>query len=132
MIFLDTSAIYALADRADPNHQRAARHFATALASEERFLTHSYVLVESMALLQHRLGLAQALAFAEDARKFEVEWVTSAVHARAVARLRKAGRRQMSLVDCVSFLTMQARGVDTAFAFDTHFEDEGFRILGYK
>lgn len=41
MIFLDTSAIYAMADRADPNHERAKERFEgllnTALAFDADF-----------------------------------------------------------------------------------------------
>ena len=128
MIFLDTSAIYALADRADPNHSRATRQFETALASNQRLLTHNYVLVESLALLQHRLGLSAALSFARDAEAFEVEWVTTAMHAQAVTRWKEAGRRVLSFVDFVSFLVMRSRRVEIAFAFDLHFQDEGFQV----
>ena len=56
MIFLDTSAIYALADKADPNHADAYKKFDLALKAGEIFLLHNYVLVESAALLQARLG----------------------------------------------------------------------------
>ncbi|MBX6772113.1 MAG: hypothetical protein IRY83_10345 [Chloroflexi bacterium] len=42
MILLDTSAIYALADRGDPNHARAMALFQSALADED-LLVHSYV-----------------------------------------------------------------------------------------
>ena len=127
MIFLDTSAIYAMADRADANHARATSLLKAALASSERLVTHNYVLVESMALLQHRLGLTSALALADDARTFDVEWVTSPMHDRAVAWLRQAGRRQVSLVDAVSFVVMRERGIEVALAFDPHFVREGFR-----
>ena len=51
MIFLDTSAIYALADRDDKNHQQAIRLFQEALTNRERFIVHNYILVESAALL---------------------------------------------------------------------------------
>ena len=127
MIFLDTSAIYALADRADANHARATRLLKEALVSGERLVTHNYVLVESMALLQHRLGLASALALADDARAFDVEWVTVPTHDRAVAWLRQTGRRQVSLVDAVSFVVMRDRRIEVALAFDPHFVQEGFR-----
>jgi len=46
-----------------------------------------------------------------------------------VSWLRKAGRRQVSLVDAVSFAVMRARGVVVAFAFDPHFTDQGFRLF---
>lgn len=129
MIFLDTSAIYALADRADSNHRRAVGLLQTALASGERFVTHSYVLVESMALLQHRLGLRAALTFADDVQGFEIEWVTRAIHQEAIQWLRVASRRQVSLVDAASFVVMRSRRLDIAFAFDPHFGTEGFRLL---
>jgi predicted nucleic acid-binding protein len=130
VIFIDTSAIYALADRADANHPRATRSFTAALAAGERLVTHSYVLVESMALIQHRLGLEPALTFAGDAEAFEVDWVTRATHERAVEWLRTAGRRQLSLVDAVSFVVMRTRQIEVAFAFDPHYVRAGFRLLG--
>lgn len=129
MIFIDTSAIYALADRADDNHARATRLFAAALASGERLVTHSYVLVESMALIQHRLGLEPTLTFANDAEAFDVDWVTRATHLRAVEWLRTSGRRHVSLVDAVSFVVMRARQIEVAFAFDPHFVRAGFRLV---
>lgn len=129
MIFLDTSAIYALADRADANHRRALSLFAAALDAGERLLTHNYVVVESLALLQHRLGLASALTFAGDAAKFEIEWITSGVHEQAVQRLAASRRRRLSFVDAASFVVMQSREIDIALAFDPHFAEEGFRLM---
>ena len=130
MIFIDTSAIYALADRADANHRRAVDLFRSALEANERFLTHNYVVVESMSLLQHRLGLASALTFARDAGKFDLEWITPAVHEEAVQQLTSARRRRLSLVDAASFVVMRARGMEVAFAFDPHFAEEEFRLFG--
>ena len=129
MIFLDTSAIYALADRGDANHRRAVDLFREALASGEQFLTHSYVLVEGMALLQQRLGPTAALTLAEDAAAFEVEWITRDIHSEAVQWLRTAARRQISLVDAASFIVMRVRHVKVALAFDPHFAEEGFRLF---
>ena len=129
MIFVDTSAIYALADRADPNHARAAECFATMLESDAGLLTHNYVLVESMALLQRRLGLDAALRLAADARTFEIEWITQRMHESAAASLAAAGSRGISLVDHVSFLVMEGRGVSKAFAFDQDFTTRGFELF---
>jgi len=130
MILVDTSAIYALADRADPNHQLAVKCFATLLESGARLVTHNYVITESMALLQRRLGLQSALRFAADVRSFEVEWVTAPIHESAVAALGESESRGISLVDHVSFLVMQARGLERAFAFDADFAARGFELVG--
>jgi len=128
MIFLDTSAIYALADKADLNHITAYKKFDLASKSGERFLLHNYVLIESTALLQARLGLPSALLFLEDAQVFEVEWVDLELHEEAVKELERVGKRGISLVDCTSFIVMRRRDVKKAFAFDPDFHDQGFMM----
>lgn len=129
MIFIDTSAIYALADRADPRHRVAKESLSRILASGRSILTHNYVLVESMALIQHRLGAKAAIQFAESASSFDVSWVDAKMHGQAIEQLIASGRRQLSLVDHVSFVFMRSRGIDLAFAFDRDFELAGFGLL---
>ena len=129
MIFLDTSAIYALADRADLRHERAKERFQALLDIGEGILTHNYVLAEAIALIQSRLGMATALKMAHDCRAFAIEWVDEATHEEAVRRLGRVGKRQISFVDQVSFLVMRRRGVRTALAFDPDFEEEGFQLF---
>jgi len=40
-----------------------------------------------------------------------------------------ANLRKLSLVDCTSFVLMRRLGVETAFAFDQHFVEQGFVCL---
>ncbi|MBN1102353.1 MAG: PIN domain-containing protein [Deltaproteobacteria bacterium] len=128
MIFLDTSAIYAMADKSDPNHAAACQKFDFALEKGERFVTHNHVLVESVALLQSRLGLQVALLFLEEAKAFEIEWVDEALHEEARSELERIGKRQVSFVDCLSFVVMKRKGVETALAFDPDFAEQGFSL----
>lgn len=130
MIFVDTSAIYAWADTADANHRTAVRRLQVLLQRGDELLTHNYVLVEAMALLQARLGLAAAVKLADDAASFAVEWVDDDLHAAGVAELSRSKRRQVSLVDHISFLVMKRRNVATALAFDPDFETAGFQLVG--
>lgn len=129
MTFVDTSAWYALADRRDANHGRAGQQLAALVESGEPLLTHNYVLVETTALLQQHLGLTAALALAHDTRLIEIEWITAPAHADALRLLATLRRRKVSFVDAVSFQVMKARGVSVAFAFDPHFEDQGFQLV---
>ena len=129
MIFLDTSAIYALADRADLRHEHAEERFQALLDIGEGILTHNYVVVEAIALIQSRLGGAAGLKLAHDCRAFDIEWVDEATHDEAVRRLGRVGRRHISFVDQVSFLVMRRRGVRTALTFDPDFEEEGFQLF---
>ena len=127
MIFVDTSALYALADRADQNHDEARLRFSTVLKTAEAVLTHNYVLVESIALIQSRIGIAAALDLARTADNFEIEWIDAKLHQEAIRALARSPKRRISFVDQVSFLVMRSRNVETALAFDRDFEREGFR-----
>ena len=127
MIFVDTSAIFALADELDVHHEEAKRLFDTLLRTERLRVTHSYVLIESMALLQRRLGREKAMEFATVGAAFEVEWIGERLHSAAVQALHSQPRG-ISLVDQVSFLVMRQRGIEEAFAFDSDFTAAGFRL----
>lgn len=129
MIFVDTSAIYAWADTADPNHRSALRNLQATLDAGEELLTHNYVLVECLALLQVRLGPAAALKLATDSRSLVIEWVDEDLHAAGLRQLEQAKARRVSLVDHISFLVMRRRKLDVAFAFDAHFLSAGFRLF---
>jgi len=128
MIFLDTSAIYAMADKADPNHVTACSKFDLALKSKKSFLLHNYILAESAALLQTRLGPQSAMLFLKDAQAFEIEWMDPELHHEALKELERIAKRGISFIDCASFVVMRRRGIDTAFAFDPDFQDHGFSI----
>jgi predicted nucleic acid-binding protein len=129
VIFLDTSAIYAWADAADPNHAAAVRRLQAILDGGEALLTHNYVLVESIALLQARLGVAAAIKLADDSKAFVIDWVDEDLHAAGIGELGRSKKRQVSLVDHISFLVMRRRHVDLAFAFDPDFITAGFGLV---
>jgi predicted nucleic acid-binding protein len=126
--FLDTSAIYAWADSADPNHRTAVRRLNAILARGEELLTHNYVLVESLALLQARLGVTAAVKLAKDSAAFVIEWVDDDLHASGISELERSTKRRLSLVDHISFLVMRRHRVVSAFAFDPDFISAGFRL----
>jgi len=129
MIFLDTSAIYAWTDAADSNHPIAVRRLRAILEAGEQLLTHNYVLIESMALLQARLGLAVAIKLAKDATSFIIEWVDEDLHDSGIRELEGSKKRHISLVDHISFLVMRRHHLVTAFAFDPDFTAAGFRLF---
>ncbi len=58
-----------------------------------------------------------------------VLWVDSTVHQQAVAAVLTVGRRRLSLVDCSSFVLMRRHGLDTAFAFDDLFAEQGLGVV---
>jgi predicted nucleic acid-binding protein len=129
-VLLDTSAILPVLNADDDDHPVATTQWETLLQTGEVLVVHNYVLVETLALVARRLGMGAVRAVQEDVvPAVEVEWVDPALHAEAVAAVLTAGRRDLSLVDCVSFGLMRRRGLSVAFAFDRHFREQGFRCL---
>jgi predicted nucleic acid-binding protein len=129
-VFVDTSAFYAVFDRSDSNHGRAREIWAQLLDDATNLVTNNYVLVETIALLQHRLGLAATRAFHEDVVPvLSIDWVSEQRHKAGMEAALAAARKKLSLVDCVSFQTMRELGLRTAFCFDNHFREQGFDAL---
>jgi predicted nucleic acid-binding protein len=125
-VFVDTSAWYALIAERDKNHGEASRVFGELASRRERLITHNYVLVETLALLQRRLGMEAARLFISDLMPVaETEWIQPSLHDIALAAFIESGR-DVSFVDHVSFALMRARGVSAVFAFDEDFTTHGF------
>lgn len=128
--FLDTSGLVAVLDADDDNHPKAKDAWTGLITSGAIFVTHNYILVETFALAQHRLGFSAVKAVEEDILPIvHVEWVDEVIHKRGVSALLAASRRRLSLVDCISFEIMRRLELKDAFACDRHFVQQGFRCL---
>ena len=129
MLFADTSALYALLDTANMAHASAAAAWEGLQREGDGLVTTSYVVLETFSLLQHRLGIRAARDLAEEiAPLLTVCWVAEDEHRSAVAMVLAANRRDLSLVDCVSFEAMRRLGIRRAFALDEHFREQGFEL----
>lgn len=129
-MFVDTSALLAVVYARDANHGPANRLWAEVVPSGEPLVSTNYVLLETIALAQRRFGMAAVDAFSmRVAPSLEIEWVDQELHRAGVAAVLAANRRQLSLVDCVSFEVMRRRGLRQAFAFDHDFIDQGFECV---
>ena len=128
--FVDTSAFLAVLDADDARHARASRVWRDLVGGEDILLTTSYVLVETFALVQARLGLEATRLLNDDvAPILHVTWVDEELHRAAMTALLIAQRRDLSLVDCVSFEAMRRLAAERAFAFDRHFRQQGFAVI---
>ncbi len=125
-VFVDTSALYALIDEADPMHLAAARTLGS-LRGIAELVTHNYVLVETLTLVRRRLGPAAELRLIDSVLPLiGTIWVDAVTHNAALAAYRGGG--PSSLVDQVSFAVMRAEGVAFAWAYDRDFELQGLGL----
>jgi predicted nucleic acid-binding protein len=129
-IFVDTSGLLAVLDRDDLHHTRACRAWRDILSSDDILVTTNYIIVETVALTQHRLGIAASRAFQEEiVPVLHVRWVDSTLHNAAMAILLAASPRKLSFVDGVSFELMRMEGITRVFTFDKHFKEQGFACV---
>lgn len=132
IVFADTSALYALLVRDDLMHVRAKKCFSYFAEHSVQLISSSFVLVETVALLQRRIGLEAVQDFhVRILPLLDVIWTNAEWYARAVQRLSIQGKKDLSLVDCLSFEIMEARGVVLAYAYDKHFEENGFTLAQF-
>ena len=127
-VFVDTSGFYAFLDRDDRFHAEAKRLFLKSEAGGFALVTSSYVLHESWALIQARLGWDAVEDFLRElVVRCRIVWVDERLHELGAARARQARERRLSLTDCVSFEVMLAEGCRAYLGDDEHFKAAGFQ-----
>ena len=59
----------------------------------------------------------------------EVVLLTNSLYRLAFSLFKQRDDKEWGLVDCISFIVMQDRGIADALTTDTHFQQAGFRAL---
>jgi predicted nucleic acid-binding protein len=130
MVLVSTSAFYA---RDDSNHQTA-----TGLWKElERtpLVTTNHILEETLTLLARRVGYSFAADLSGHlftAVGLDVVYTTREEEQAALPFFRKFADQKIGFTDRISFAVMRRNGISTAFTFDRHFVDAGFKVIGLK
>ncbi len=125
MIFVDTSAWFAIFSRRDVNHGAATSAIRT---FHEQFVTTDFVVDETLTLLRARGENRRALAFGR--RVIEGQWaqvvrIDAADFSAAWTQFQKFSDKEWSFTDCTSRVVMERLGIRRAFAFDDHFRQFG-------
>lgn len=129
-IFMDTAAFLAILNSNDRFHQPALQAWKEILSSDSILFSSNYIILETIAILQHRFGVEAVRLFESEIMPVtELIWVDEAVHKQGMSALLAANRRTLSLVDCTSFEMIRQAGFDAVFTFDPHFYEQGFKII---
>ncbi|OGS49676.1 MAG: hypothetical protein A3K65_09635 [Euryarchaeota archaeon RBG_16_68_12] len=132
MIFVDTSAWYALMDAEDPHH-REARSFHADLGRGRfgRLVTSDYVLDEAYTLLRLRASLDYVRRLDHllgRSRSLVQLWIGEEDFRRALQLMLEREDKVWSFTDCTSFVVMESMGVRDAFTFDSNYREAGFTL----
>src|SRR4029079_5460350 len=100
-VFADKSAFYALVIETETTHGSMRAAFHKLLENRRPILTTSFVIIETMALLQQRIGLNAARQFDEGLSPVvRVKWVDEELYRRGTERLWREDSRELSLGEC--------------------------------
>ena len=129
-VLWDSSAILALLDADDADHDRAVGALDRIVADRRPGFITNYIEAEAHALLLRKLGRAIARDWLLTGG-LPVLRVLPAEEERAKSILLSHADKDWSLCDAISFAVLESRGARTAFTFDRHFRQYGrFEILG--
>jgi predicted nucleic acid-binding protein len=138
MIFVDTWAWVALADRSDPYHRVATTEHRHRKMRRDQYVTSDWILGETITYLYDALPSHQARSFinsiisASQAGLYRLERLANAQFDRAwQMRQKYADKPDISFVDFTSMVVMQDLGINEIVTGDQHFVQVnlGFRLL---
>ena len=128
-VFVDSSGLFALLDADSQEHGVAVAEWNLFRRERTTLRTHSYVVIETAAIVQRRIGMDAAVTLHRDLISvLSVRFVDPELHNEATTSLLAAARRKVSLVDWTSFAVMRNEDMTEAFAFDGHFAEQGFTL----
>lgn len=129
MIFVDTGAFLAKYLERDQHHPQAFPVWARIERDKELFCTSNFVIDELATLLARRSNYffaAQKVRSIYESDLIDVLRPDEAEERRAVTLFAKYADQRVSFTDCVSFVIMKTRSIDSVFSFDRHFDLPGF------
>jgi predicted nucleic acid-binding protein len=136
MIFVDTWAWIALADKSDPYHAKAKAQHKKLRGARRQYVTTDYVLCELITYLYGAVPAIHAQAFinplvaATNAGTYRLAQVSGEQFNRAwLLRQKYHDKPDISFVDFTSMVVMQDLQITEVFTGDAHFQQVG---LGFR
>ncbi len=126
MIFVDTGFLFALFSHNDPDHKRAREVFETIKTPQlsKLLLTTNHVVFETIRLTRRRIGHRDAVFMGKllySEKMAQIHWVTKEEEKAAFEYLTKFRDKDYSIIDCLSFVIMERKGIKEALAVDSDF-----------
>jgi predicted nucleic acid-binding protein len=134
-VFVDTWAWYALADKADADHELAQLTNDELLDAGHTFVTTNFVLDETLTLIRYNVSHTAAVKFWQTLQKLIAARLVILVRVgedqeEAAWRIfERYADQEFSYTDCTSFAVMKALKLSRSFTSDSHFATMGFVVV---
>ena len=131
-IFLDTAYAIALSVESDTHHERAVEISEELESKNIPLVTTRAVLLEignALSKRRYRQAAVELLDALEQDPQVKIESLSEELYQQAFALFSSRPDKEWGIVDCISFVVMDERGIIEALTTDEHFEQAGFRPL---
>ena len=129
-VFVDTSGFYAHACKSDDAHKEVIEVFRDLGTRQAVLVTNSYVLSETMGLLQIRHGFTAVSQFvANVVPLIRVLWVQQSDHEQAWSLMQREQKRHLTIVDASAMVMMTRESIRSCVGLDLEFRRQGFVLL---
>lgn len=127
-IFADTSALVALFNTEDPDHERA-KILSKKIGTELQMFSN-YIFAECVTILSQKVGKEKSL-YAGDFMKKNLQEIRieKEVENLAWELFKKQTSKNVSFVDCTTFALYKMKVFDKAFSFDQDFRANKIPLL---
>lgn len=131
MIFIDTSAYYALYKIDDKHHQIALKIARNILSSTSKHITTNIIITECLTLISMRVSKEKSLQLGKMILESttQIVFIDQYYHQKAFGIFQTIKDKNISFADCTSFAVMRYLGIKKAFSFDNDFKKYGFELL---
>lgn len=131
-VLVDSSCLYALADRRDPTRSLAEKHVRRLVKAGAPLILTDYIIDEACTLAKARAGghgALRLLEIVERSHAFRLVWIGEERFETAKTFFRQHCDHGYSFTDCTSFILMHERQIKKALTTDRHFVEAGFEAL---
>jgi hypothetical protein len=131
-VLLDTVYAVALAAASDLMHERAVCLSDQLEKEGTRLITTQAVLLEignALAKIRYRAAAIEILSSLESDPSVEIVPITPELYSKAFNLYKSRPDKEWGLIDCLSFVVMEERGIKEALTADEHFEQAGYNAL---
>lgn len=117
-LLIDSDAFVGWSLKTDPHHERAITLIEQAQKSNQRLVTHNFVVAETATVLSHRSEQNVARDFLDAVRKIPQLYVSEELFLKALDIFRIQENKNTSFVDCLNVVVMKHLSIPRLLSFD--------------
>lgn len=129
IVFVDTGAFYALANKGESHHNAVKRFIETA---STQLVSTNFIFAETMSLITKRLGKDIAVSFGrglKNSKRLNIFYLSEKYQEEAWDLFARYRDKDFDYIDATCFVFMEKMGIIKALSLDGHFKQMNFEML---